>query len=86
MTARLPDEAFFQRAEDNGWTLVQVRYSRRGGDASYHIVNNAAQLAELVCKLPPVSAVAIMGVGNHLEWEDHVYTPTADGECKPGAY
>lgn len=86
MTARLPDSAFFQQVEDNGYTLVQVRYCRRGGDKSYHIVRSAAELAELVCSLPPQSSVSILSAGNHLTWDDSVYTADENGELKPGAY
>lgn len=86
MTPRLPDAKFFLRAEDNAWTLVQIRYSRGGGERRYELVRNASQLAELVCSLPPQAAVAIMDVGPHLTWEDAVYVADADGNCKPGAY
>ncbi len=86
MSARLPDAKFFQQAEDNGYSLVQVRYCRRGGDKSYHIVRSAAELAELVCGLPAQASVSILCVGNHLTWEDCVYTSDENGECKPGAY
>lgn len=86
--ARLPDAKFFQLAEDNGYqgTLVQVRRSRTGGGKSYHIVSSAAELAELVCKLPKQACVSLMAIGNHLEWEDYVYTPDENGDCRPGAY
>lgn len=86
MTPRLPDEKFFQAAEDNGRTLVQIRYSRGGGEITYLVVRNAAQLAEIVCKLPPQASVSIMGLGNHLPWEDSVYVQDENNECKPGAY
>lgn len=87
MTARLPDAKFFQQAEDNGrFSLIQVCYSRGGGDKSYYLVSSAAELAELVCKLPPQARVSIMDVGNHLPWQDTVYMADADGNCKPGAY
>lgn len=84
--SRLPDAAFFQQAEDNGHTLVQIRYCRQGGNKSYYIVRNAAELAELVCGLPEQSAVEILAIGNHLPWDDRVYTQDHMDECKPGAY
>lgn len=83
---RLPDTKFFQFAEDEGWTLVQIRYSRGGGEKSYYVVRNAAELAEIVCKLPPQASVSIMAIGNHLPWIDTVYVATENGECKPGSY
>jgi hypothetical protein len=86
MTPRLPDAKFFLQAEDNGWTLVQIRYSRGGGGLTYELVRNASQLAELVCSLPPQAAVAILSVGKHLAWEDAVYVADTDGTCRPGAY
>ncbi len=87
MTARLPDAHFFQQAEDNGIaTLVQIQYSGRGGSKSYHLVTTAAELAELVLKSPKKSCVSIMLVGNHLTWDDAVYTADQNGDLSSGSY
>lgn len=85
MTARLPDAKFFQFADDHSTVLVMVRYSRQGGNKDYFLVNGVSELAALVVKLPVSASVSIAYPGD-IEWADHVYTPDANGDCKPGSY
>lgn len=83
---RLPDQAFFDIAE-GGPCLVMVRYNACGGAKDWFVVNNASELAALVCKMRPRTALSIKQLYcDFNEYEDHVYTADENGVARPGAY